>query len=155
VIDLNSSKALGAWIRKSDIFISLGKYNESVEAFDGALNLLPTRDKQSIMSLWWAKGTDIYHNAWIADGQILRTTSAWHNKSTGAVENIMLVNSDFTVAWQMQAKGKSVSSEGIPLSRHDEALQVESTNWAQYGFPKSKETAQLNITERSYQGQSP
>jgi len=152
VIALKSSKALGAWIRKSDIFVSLGRYNESVEAFDGALNLLPTQDKQSIMGLWWAKDIDIYHNAWIADGQILRTSSAWHNKSTGAIENIMLVNSDFTAAWQRQTKGMGVSSEGMPLSKHDEALQALSTNWAQYGFPKPKETAQLNVTEHLYQG---
>ncbi len=144
VIELNSSKAFGAWIRKSDIFISLGKYNESVEAFDGALNLLPTRDKQSIMSLWWARGIDIYHNAWIADGQILRTASAWRNQSTGAIENIMLVNSDFTAAWQRPTMGKAVSADGKPLGRHDEALQASSANWAQYGFPGPKEAAQEN-----------
>ncbi len=151
VIDLNSSKAIGAWIRKSDIFISLGKYNESVEAFDGALNLLPTRDKQSIMGLWWGiwwtTGTDIYHNVWIADGQILRTTSAWHNKSTGAIENIMLVNSDFTAAWQRPTRGKGDSSGGMSLGRYDEALQALSANWAQYGFPNSKETAQVRAAD--------
>jgi tetratricopeptide (TPR) repeat protein len=147
IIELNSSKAIGAWIRKSDIFISLGEYNESVEAFDGALNLLPTKDKQSIMGLWWAKGTDIYHNAWIADGQILRTTSAWRNQSTGAIENIMMVNSDFTAAWQRPTRGKGFSPEENPLGRHDEALQAVSTNWADYGFPNSKETAQVRTAE--------
>ena len=147
VIALNSSKAIGAWIRKSDIFVSLGRYNESVIAFDGALNLLPTKDKQSIMGLWWAKGTDIYHNAWIADGQILRTTSAWRNQSTGAIENIMMVNSDFTAAWQRPTSGKGFSPEEKPLGRHDEALQALSTNWADYGFPNSKETAQVKIAD--------
>jgi len=147
VIALNSSKALGAWIRKSDIFASLGRYNESVEAFDGALNLLPTQDKQSIMSLWWARGIDIYHNAWIADGQILRTASAWRNQSTGAIENIMLVNSDFTAAWQRPTMGKAVSADGKPLGRHDEALQSSGANWAQYGFPGPKEAAQENTAD--------
>ena len=147
VIELNSSKAIGAWIRKSDIFVSLGRYNESVEAFDSALNLLPTKDKQSIMGLWWAKGTDIYHNAWIADGQIVRTTSAWRNQSTGAIENIMMVNSDFTAAWQRPTSGKGFSPEEKPLGRHDEALQALSTNWADYGFPNSKETAQVKIAD--------
>ncbi|HOE45696.1 tetratricopeptide repeat protein [Methanothrix soehngenii] len=147
VIELNSSKAIGAWIRKSDIFVSLGRYNESVEAFDGALNLLPTKDKQSIMGLWWAKGMDIYHNAWIADGQIVRTTSAWRNQSTGGIENIMMVNSDFTAAWQRPTSGKGFSPEEKPLGRHDEALQALSTNWADYGFPNSKETAQVKIAD--------
>jgi len=147
VIELNSSKAIGAWIRKSDIFVSLGRYNESVEAFDSALNLLPTKDKQSIMGLWWAKGTDIYHNAWIADGQIVRTTSAWRNQSTGAIENIMMVNSDFTAAWQRPTSGKGFSPEENPLGRHDEALQALSTNWADYGFSKSKETEQVRTAE--------
>ena len=147
VIDLNSSKALAAWIRKSDIFISLGRYNESVDAFDGALNLLPTQDKQSIMGLWWAEGTEICHNAWIADGQLLRTTSAWRNQSTGAIENIMMVNSDFAATWQNPNRGKAISPEGKPLGRHNEALQALSTNWAQYGFHKSEEASQVRTAE--------
>jgi len=155
VIDLNSSKALGAWIRKSDLFISLGRYNESAEAFDGALNLLSTDDKQSMMTMWWDRGTIVYYNAWMARGQILRVTSGWLNRSSGRVENILLVNSDLAAAWQNPNKGKSLSSEGGPIGKSDEFPQVLSTNWAQYGFPKPGETAQLNVTERSYQGQSP
>jgi tetratricopeptide (TPR) repeat protein len=155
VIDLNSSKALGAWIRKSDLFISLGRYNESAEAFDGALNLLSTDDKQSMMTMWWDRGTIVYYNAWMAGGQILRVTSGWLNRSSGRVENILLVNSDLAAAWQNPNKGKSLSSEGGPIGKSDEFPQVLSTNWAQYGFPKPGETAQLNVTERSYQGQSP
>ena len=139
VIDLNSSKALGAWIRKSDIFVSLGKYNESIEAFDGAFSLLPTEDKQSTMNLWWTKGITVYHNAWIADGQIIRVTSAWYNESSGNFENIMLVNSDFATIWHNPTRGKSVSSDGKPLGKNDEALQAWSTNWAQYGFPDAKD----------------
>ncbi|MDD4448052.1 MAG: tetratricopeptide repeat protein [Methanothrix sp.] len=134
VIDLNSSKALGSWIRKSDIFVSLGRYNESVEAFDGTLNLLPTDDKQSVMNLWWTKGITVYHNAWIADGQIIRITSAWYNESSGNFENIMLVNSDATAFWHNPNRGKNVSPDGKPLGKNDEALQAWSTNWAQYGF---------------------
>jgi tetratricopeptide (TPR) repeat protein len=139
VIDLNSSKVLGAWIRKSDIFVSLGEYNESVEAFDCALNLLPTEDKQSVMNLWWTKGISVYHNAWIADGQIIRITSAWYNESSGNFENIMLINSDFATIWHNPTRGKNVSSDGKPLGKNDEALQAWSTNWAQYGFPDSED----------------
>jgi len=152
VIDLNSSKAMGAWIRKSDLLITMGRYNESAEAFDGALNLLPTKDKKSIMTMWWDKGTNVYHNAWMADGQIIRVTSGWLNKSSGDIENILLVNSDFAAAWQTPNKGKGLSSEGMTLGKNDAALQASSTNWAQYGFPNPKETAQLNVTEQSYQG---
>jgi tetratricopeptide (TPR) repeat protein len=139
VIDLKSSKALGAWIRKSDIFVSLGKYNKSVEAFDCALNLLPTEDKQSVMNLWWTKGITVYHNAWIADGQIIRVTSAWYNESAGNFENIMLVNSDFVTIWHNPTRGKNVSPDGKPLGKNDEALQAWSTNWAQYGFPDAED----------------
>ncbi len=35
VIELNSSKAIGAWIRKSDILLGqMGRYDESIMAFD-------------------------------------------------------------------------------------------------------------------------
>jgi len=152
VIDLNSSKAMAALIRKSDLLITLGRYNESSEAFDGALNRLPTEDKQSMMTIWWDKGTNVYHNAWMADGQIIRVTSGWLNKSSGDIENILVVNSDFAAAWQTPNKGKSLSSEGVSLGKHDEALQASSTNWVQYGFSNPKETTQLNVTEHSYHG---
>jgi tetratricopeptide (TPR) repeat protein len=135
VIDLNSSNTIGAWIRKADVYVSLGRYNESAEAFDDALNLLPTVDKQSIMMLWWSKGTTIFQNAWIADGQILRVTSGWYNESSEDFENIALVNSDFAAAWQRPTRGK----EEKPSGRHDEALQALSTNWAQYAFPKAND----------------
>jgi len=42
--------ALGAWIRKADILARLGRYNESLEAFDGALRLLPTEDRATTLN---------------------------------------------------------------------------------------------------------
>ncbi len=117
VIDLNTTNALGALIRKSDIFITLGRYNESAETFDEAIDLLPTKDKQSVMTMWWDRGTIICYNAWMADGQIIRVSSGWLNKSSGHIENILLISSDLVAAWQNPKRLNA--------------------NWAQYGFPKT------------------
>jgi tetratricopeptide (TPR) repeat protein len=98
VTDLNGSKALGAWIRKADILARLGRYNESLEAFDGALGLLPTEDKQSAYTELWNEDTSISYSAWLADGQILRTSSAWFNRTCGDFENIIAFSSDRVAA---------------------------------------------------------
>lgn len=132
VTALNGSKALGAGIRKADILARLGRYNESLEAFDGALGLLPTEDKQSMYTELWDEDTRICYSAWLADGQILRTSSAWYNRSCGDFENIIVVSSDRVAAWQRPVPKGTISPQG----GQGEALISRSTNWEMIGLPR-------------------
>jgi len=132
VTDLNVSKALGALIRKADILARLGRYNESLEAFDGALGLLPTGDKQSTYTELWDEDTSICYSAWLAEGQILRTSSAWYNRTCGDFENIILVSSDRVAAWQRPNPAVIISPQG----EHDEAVVNRGTNWESIWLPK-------------------
>ena len=136
VIELNSTKALGAWIRKADLFISLGKYNESADAFDSAIALIPGNNTSSVMSAMWKKNIYIITNAWFNEGRILRVTSGWYNESSRAYENIHQIDSSFTVAWQ--SKGRAVTPQGKSLGEKNDALMGLSLNWAMYGFTRPK-----------------
>jgi hypothetical protein len=86
--------------------------NDSQEAFDGALEALPYEDKLSKYCIWWDEDTAIYNSAWLADGQILRTSSAWYNRSCGDFENIIVVDSDLVAARQRPGQSSVISLQG-------------------------------------------
>jgi tetratricopeptide (TPR) repeat protein len=131
VASLNGSKALGARIRKADLLAELGRVNDSMEAFDGALELLPSEDKDSSFTELWDERTDIYYAAWLADGQILRTCSAWFNRPCGDFENIIMVSSDRVAAWQ-----RGVPAVTNPRQGKQEAVVVSrSVNSESILFP--------------------
>jgi hypothetical protein len=85
-----------------------GRYDDSLDASDGALNVLPNGDKKSRFSIWRDEDIAIYHSAWLADDQILRTSSAWYNRSCGDFEIIIVVNSDLFTAWQRPVQSSIV-----------------------------------------------
>lgn len=143
VIELNSSKAAGAWIRKSDILVSSGKYNESLDAFDNATKLMAANDI-SIFNSWWGDGTTVTNSAWFYNGQILRASSGWYNRSSHAYENVLQINSNLVVAWQ--SKGWIITPQGRTLrslGKHDEILTMSGPNWASYYFPSSNESSRM------------
>jgi tetratricopeptide (TPR) repeat protein len=135
VASLNGSKALGAWIRKADVLARLGRYNESLEAFDGALGLLPTKDKQSAYTELWDEDTTICYSAWLADGQILRISSAWFNRTCGDFENIILFNSERIAAWQRRVPEAPTPPQGGKWEAQGEALVSRGADWEMIWLP--------------------
>jgi tetratricopeptide (TPR) repeat protein len=133
VADLNGSNAFGAWIRKADVLSRLGRYNESLEAFDGALGLLPTEDKQSAYTELWDEDTTVFYSAWLADGQILRTSSAWFNRSCGDFENVITFSSDRVAAWQRPVQKASISPQG---GEGEAPAFFRSENWESIWLPR-------------------
>jgi hypothetical protein len=73
---------------------------------------LPYEDKLSKYCIWWDEDTAIYNSAWLADGQILRTSSAWYNRSCGDFENIIVVDSDLVAARQRPEQSSVISLQG-------------------------------------------
>jgi superkiller protein 3 len=94
VIELNSTKSVGAWIRIADIlFVKANGYNESVEAFNEAIRLMP--DNAS-----WAGGvvsdqgnSILRTDVWQDDDMILRVTIGSYNKSTKKFDFIQQIAS--------------------------------------------------------------
>jgi tetratricopeptide (TPR) repeat protein len=100
VIELNSSKSVGAWIRIADIlFAKANGYNESVEAFNEAIRLMP--DNAS-----WAGGvvsdqgnSILRTDVWRDDDKILRVTIGSYNKSTKKFDFIQQIVSRPASTW--------------------------------------------------------
>jgi tetratricopeptide (TPR) repeat protein len=132
VTDLKGAKALGTRIRKADLLAELGRVNDSMEAFDGVLEILPTEDKDSSFTELWDERTDIYYAAWLADGQILRTCLAWFNRSCGDFENVLLVSSDLVAAWQRPDPNRVIPSPG----KHAESIANRSANLESIWLPR-------------------
>ena len=112
VAELNSSHALEAWIRESDILAAQGRYNESFEAFSRAMALVPANKSESQLGFQRrSENTFIFTKAWLINGQIHRISIGLYNISSKSFDEIEQINSDFVAA--LQLKGKAVDS-----SRH-------------------------------------
>lgn len=109
VAELNSSHALEAWIRESDILAALGMYNQSVESFGKAMALVPANKSESQLGFQRrSENTFIFTKAWLINGQIHRVSIGLYNVSSKSFDEIEQINSDFVAASQL--KGKAVDS---------------------------------------------
>ncbi len=135
VAELNSSHALGAWIRDSDILVALGRYNQSAEAFNRAMAQVPANQSQSRLEFQWQReNTTMFTKAWLIDGQIHRVSIGLYNITSRSFDEIQQINSDFVAA--LQLKGSAAD-----LGRHGGTLMGSSLNWDMYTFGLPKTTA--------------
>jgi tetratricopeptide (TPR) repeat protein len=101
VIELNSSKAIGAWIRKAD----LSEYNDSVEAFDKATELMPKGASRKLESVWTGNNASILVNLWCDKEQILSVSIhdveglGSYNKSSKSYDRTLTINSKSISNW--------------------------------------------------------
>jgi tetratricopeptide (TPR) repeat protein len=95
VIELNSSKAIGAWIRKADLL----EYNDSVEAFDRATELMPNGAGRRLESVWIENNTYILINLWGDREQILRVSIGRYNETYNSYDHILKMNSKSISTW--------------------------------------------------------
>lgn len=153
VAELNSSHALEAWIRESDILAALGRYNQSVESFSRAMALVPANKSESQLGFQRrSENTFIFTKAWLIRGQIHRVSIGLYNISSKSFDEIEQINSDFVAA--LQLRGKAVDS-----SRHYGYI-MSSLNCDIYSFnvpkmlpqawPPCLTIAQINPTEDDF-----
>ncbi len=135
VADLNSSHALGAMIRESDILAALGRYNQSAQAFGRAMALVPANRSQSQLGFQrhW-ENTFLFTKAWLINGQIHRVSNGLYNLSSESFDEIEQINSDFVAA--LQLKGKAIDA-----NRHGGSLIMSSLNGDMYSFNMPKTLA--------------
>ncbi len=133
VAELNSSHALEAWIRESDIQAALGRYNKSIESFSRAMTLVPANRSQSQIGFQRLRenNTILFTKAWLINGQIHRVSIGSYNVSTKSFDEIEQINSDYIAA--LQLKGKAVDP-----GRHGGSLMGSSLNWEMYTFNQPK-----------------
>ncbi len=128
VAELNSSHALAAWVREADIMAAFGRYNQSAEAFNKAMDLVPANQSQSLLEFQHQKeNASIFTKAWIIDGQIHRVSIGLYNISSGSFDEIQQINSDFVAA--LQLKGGAIDP-----GRHGGNFTGSSLNWDMYIF---------------------
>ena len=132
VAELNSSHALEAWIRESDILAAQGRYNQSVESFSRAMALVPANKSESQLGFQRrSENTFIFTKAWLIRGQIHRVSIGLYNISSKSFDEIEQINSDYIAA--LQLKGKAVDP-----GRHGGSLMGSSLNWEMYTFNQPK-----------------
>jgi len=93
VAELNSSHALAARIRESDILAAFGRYNQSAEAFSIAMALVPANQSQSRLEFQWQReNAPMFTKAWLIDGQIHRVSIGLYNISSQSYEEIQPIH---------------------------------------------------------------
>ncbi|OPX78550.1 MAG: Tetratricopeptide repeat protein [Methanosaeta sp. PtaB.Bin039] len=132
VIEIDQSRAAAAHVRKSDLLLLLGRYNESLDAFDQAARLMGANDTSVYMS-WWGTGTEVNTQAWFYQGQVLRVVSGWYNRSSSSYENALQIDSNMVGA--LQNKARAAFPRGRDLGLDNGTLVASSLNWAHYYFP--------------------
>jgi len=151
VAELNSSHALDARIRESDILAALGRYNQSAQAFGTAMALVPANRSQSQLGFQWHReNTFLFTKAWLINGQIHRVSNGLFNLSSKSFDEIEQINSDFVAA--LQLKGKAINA-----NRHGGSLIMSSLNGDMYicNMPKTLALARppfLTITRINPKG---
>jgi len=130
--ELNSSHALGAWIRQSDILAALGRYNQSAEAFERAMSQLPANKSRSYIELQrHIDNATIFTKAWIIDGQVHRVCIELYNLSSQSFDEIEQISSDFISSFQLKR-------EAADPGRHGGSLMGSSINLDVYSFNTPK-----------------
>ncbi|MFZ3112809.1 MAG: tetratricopeptide repeat protein [Methanothrix sp.] len=147
VIELNSTKSVGAWIRIADIlFAKANGYNESVEAFNEAIRLMP--DNAS-----WAGGVVLDQgnsilrtDVWQDDDKILRVTISSYNKYTKKFDFIQQIASRLASTWLFRDNSigfLKTSAEFAALAAN--RMQEKTEGW----YKKSQELFQNASYEES------
>ena len=147
VIELNSTKSVGAWIRIADIlFAKANGYNESVEAFNEAIRLMP--DNAS-----WAGGVVLDQgnsilrtDVWQDDDKILRVTIGSYNKYTKKFDFIQQIASRPASTWLFRDNSigfLKTSAEFAALAAN--RMQEKTEGW----YKKSQELFQNASYEES------
>jgi len=99
VIELNSTKNVGAWIRKAEIlFTQPRKYNESLQAFDKAVELMPNGARQ-MDSVWKESDSTIFITVWGDKDQIIRVSLGRYNESAGDYDRFLEILSKPISSW--------------------------------------------------------
>ncbi|KUK43382.1 MAG: TPR-repeat protein, partial [Methanothrix harundinacea] len=113
VAELNSSHALAAWVRESDILAAFGRYNQSAEVFNEAMDLVPANQSMSRLEFHWQReNATIFTKAWLINGQIHRVSIGLYNSSSGSFDEIQQINSDFVSALQLKGSASSAADPG-------------------------------------------
>ena len=149
VAESNSSHALGALIRESDILAALGRYNQSAEAFNRAMALVFSNQSQSQIEFQWHReNASMFTTGWIIDGQIHRVSTGLYNISSRSFDEIEQINSDYVAA--LQLKGSAADP-----GRHGGTLMGSSLNWDIYIFDLPEKTNLAGPTILSVSGINP
>jgi len=99
VIELNSTKGVGAWIRKAEILFTQPRdYNQSLQAFDKAVELMPNGSR-NMNSVWNVNESSIFVNVWRDADQIIRVSIGKQNKSTGDYDQVLEILSEPVSKW--------------------------------------------------------
>ncbi len=153
VAELNSSHALGAWIRESDILAALGRYNQSEESFSRAMALVPSDRSESQLGFQRrSENSFIFTKAWLINGQIHRVSIGLYNISSKSFDEIEQLNSDFVAA--LQLKGKAVDSGRhygyIMSSLNGDIYSVNVPKMLASALPTILTITQINPTEDDF-----
>ncbi len=126
------------WLNKGNSFISQSKYNESLEAFDRAIELIPANDTERLVYIWKMKAFPIYKiygpeetikvydkildlnssdiSAWLSKGGLLADLERY-NESIDAIDRAIQIDPNFAAAWL--GKGEILNRTG----RYEESIQ--------------------------------
>lgn len=140
VIELNSSKAIGAWIRKSDILLGqMGRYDESVRAFDKATDLMAVNSNATTLSHAFfseENGSSTVLNTWTSRGRILRVSFGRYNYSAQDYDRFLKVDSDYIKTFA--SKRGTITPQGKLLGKYNNSLYSWEPNAEQYARPQPK-----------------
>jgi tetratricopeptide (TPR) repeat protein len=100
VVELNSFRAVGAWIRIADIhFTKANGYNQSKEAFSNATKLMPDNATWAGGSSWDQGNSILRTDIWKDDNWILRVTIGSYNKSIKEYDYIQQIAAKPVGTW--------------------------------------------------------
>jgi len=129
VIELNSTKAVGAWIRKADIFSTQANgYNKSVQAFSQAVKLMPDNATWAGGSVFDQGNYTFHVDFWSDDDRILRVSIGHYNKSIKDYDFIEQVLPTPIGNWLVRDNGiEMLKMRAWPLWASGSIMQVNLT----------------------------
>jgi tetratricopeptide (TPR) repeat protein len=138
VIELNSSKAIGAWIRKSDVLLGqMGRYDESVRAFDKATDLMAVNSNTTTLSHAFfseENGSSTILNTWTSGGRILRVSFGRYNNSAQDYDLFLKVDSDYIKSFA--SRRGTITPQGKHLGKYNDSLFSWGPNVEHYARPQ-------------------
>ncbi|MFB3766407.1 MAG: tetratricopeptide repeat protein [Methanotrichaceae archaeon] len=108
IIELNSSRSVGALVRKAHILgVGLIDYNESVQTYSKAFELMLENNtgkpitSKPITSIWSEKDFSIFTNIWFGPSQILMLSQGLYNESNKSFDRYLEINAVSMRRWSM------------------------------------------------------